>query len=445
MSSSDDLTAALARFVRESGVPGASAAVVRGGERGEAAAWGFADLEAARPAETHTRYRIASITKTFTATAILQLRDDGRLALDDPLVRHVPEFAAVRDPHGVRDGVTLRRLLTHTAGLQRDPPPRDLDDYDYPAHEDVLARLADATVVIAPETAYKYSNLGFELLGEVVSRVAGVPFTEHIRTRILAPLGMRATTFEHDRDAPAGAAVGYAARRHADPPPRARSFRYTGADGGLWSTAPDLARWLSFGCGGDDRGVLSLASRREMQRPHIVADPAWLTAQGLGWYSIRSGDAIAVGHTGGVHGFHSAVGFIPDQGVGAVVLTNGDASPAPFVGDLIGSARQREPAPEPSPPPAPPPAAVAALLGRYADDEYGNDASLDWRDGRLVYVEEGGNAVPLEPTPDPDVYTITAGDGVGEPLYVRRRADGTVYAINAAGDPMRRLEPVERG
>jgi len=187
------LTARVVRFVDEHRLPGASVGIVRDDSLVWVAGVGYADFATgARPNE-RTLYRIASITKTFTATGVLQLRDEGRLRLDDPLTRFVPEFAVAANPFGPIEDVTIRRLLLHRSGLQSEQPVMDPRKATFVRVDDLIGMLDRVRVSIPPESAFKYSNLGYELLGEVVRRVSGHPLTEYVADRITGPLGMTST------------------------------------------------------------------------------------------------------------------------------------------------------------------------------------------------------------------------------------------------------------
>src|SRR2546421_1854887 len=167
--------------------PSVAAAVFCGAELVWSDAVGLADVETAREATPETQYPIASITKTFVAASLFQLRDAGELALDDPLDRHLPE-----SPHGP----TLRRLLAHLSGIQREVPgERVWETLEFPTREELLERLGDVSHVLEPGVAWHYSNLGYVLLGEVVARRAGVPLDRYVRERILEPLGLAPTAW----------------------------------------------------------------------------------------------------------------------------------------------------------------------------------------------------------------------------------------------------------
>jgi len=168
-------------------LPSVAAAVFRGGELDWAEAVGLADVEQRTDTTTDTQYAIAPITKTFTATCVFQLRDEGKLELEDPLSRHLPEAA-----HGTP---TLRRLLSHASGLQREPPGEIWETLVFPDEEELLRGLEDAEQVLPPGAAWHYSNLAYALLGHVVAHVAGKPFREHLVERLLGPLGLERTTW----------------------------------------------------------------------------------------------------------------------------------------------------------------------------------------------------------------------------------------------------------
>ena len=191
---------------------------------------------------------MASISKTFTATAVVQLRDRGLLSLDDPLVRHLPEFAAVRAHPGRVEDVTLRRLLSHRSGLVSEGPFAYWDTRQFPELEEVLAALPRTEVVLAPDAGAKYSNLAFALLGEVVSRLAGQPFPDYARGHLFEPLGMDSSSFLPREDLLARMATGYEPHPFEDRPQPAghTPARGLAAAAGLYTTVADLARWLAL-------------------------------------------------------------------------------------------------------------------------------------------------------------------------------------------------------
>lgn len=456
----DELEEKARAFVREHRLPGAAVGIVLGDGLAWSLGIGFADHEAALPQDARALHRIASITKTFSATAILQLRDSGALRLDDPLVAHLPEFERARNPFGPIEDVTIRGLLTHMSGLQGEMPGTDPDTWPLLLPDDLLAALDRVAVVIPPWSTFKYSNLGFELLAAVVRRTTGRTMPEYVTTEILGPLGMTSTAHEPGPDLVARCAVGYDARAFADRPPPARSFLSATmeGDGGLWSSVEDLARWIVVQLAADPRvrergagAVLAPATLVEMQRPAYLGDPerdAWTHGQGLGWYATRRPSGIVVtGHSGALNGFTSNVSFRVEEKLGAIALLNGIGGAADLAGDLleaalvpVRAARAREVA---TAPPVPCPPDLGRLLGEYRDLEFGEHVRVEWRDGGLWLLESEPDEPdhPLEATDDPLVFTMRVGRPAGELLTFLEGPDGRVDRANMGGYPMIRLVP----
>src|SRR4051794_16207289 len=189
-----EIDATCAAFARQENIPGLVAAIVRGGALVHVTALGRADIEAARPVTPATAFRIASMTKSTTALGILALRDQGKLALDAPLSDYIPHFAAVVAATRDSPPVTVRHLLTHTAGFVTDDPWGDRVLGMTPAALDAL--IATGRLFARPPgLAFEYSNLGYALLGRVLTNVSGRPYQTFLRDTILEPLGMRRTTF----------------------------------------------------------------------------------------------------------------------------------------------------------------------------------------------------------------------------------------------------------
>ena len=178
---------------RDGRLPSLTAAVFRAGKVEWSQAIGLADVEAGTEATVDAQYAVASITKTFTAATVMQLRDEGRLDLDDPLERHLPAVA-----HGA---LPLRRMLAHASGLQREPPGEVWESLVFPEAEELLESLSEAEQVLPGATAWHYSNLAYALLGQVVTRIVGKPFREHVEERLLRPLGLDSTGWEPQRPA----------------------------------------------------------------------------------------------------------------------------------------------------------------------------------------------------------------------------------------------------
>lgn len=447
------LEAKVGAFRSEHRLPGVAAGIAtRDGLRWWHGA-GFADQATGRRPDERTLYRIASISKTITATAVMQLRDEGLLRLDDPAVLAIPELSRVANPHGPIEALTIRRLLQHTSGIQGEVPWRDLDEWWMYTPDELLDVLHLAKVRTPPEVDHKYANLAYELLGIVVARVGGRPFKDYVRAGILDPLGMVDTVWHPAGDQLERKAVGYDGRAYDDrlQPARDIDSDKATADGGLWSTLADLGRWIGQQLRTDDgleRGegqVLRAETLREMHRPTFVSKPDLTEGQGLCWYATRKGETVLVGHSGRMYGFVTNVSFSVAGRVGAIVLLNG-------IGDAPGLARElvelllpslREAEDRaPAAPPAPCPDAYRELLGAYRDPSDMDDTVVEWRDGKLVAAGTSPD-VPvneLSPTDDPLVFTMRGGRMGGEPMVFQRGPDGRIDRANMAGYPAIRVD-----
>jgi CubicO group peptidase (beta-lactamase class C family) len=365
-------------------------------------------------ASLDTQYRVGSITKTMTAVAVLQLRDEGLLSLDDPIGRFVPET-------GYADA-TVRGLLSHTAGMQSEPVG---SWWERSPGIDVatLVRANDGSgAVTAAGEWFHYSNLGFALLGEAVARLRGTSWWEVVAERLLAPLGMPRTTYDATPPAAQGRSVDhFAGTLTAEP------HQDTGAmapAGQVWSTVDDLARWARLLAEGHP-DVLSVDTLREMGRPVPPADD-----YGLGLRVIRHHGRVFVGHTGGMPGFQASL-FI-DQVVrdGVVVLTNAttgldtDGTPEAFFGTA-------EPGPvQPWRPTQTVPPPVVPVLGVWF---WGNTAvELRWHNDELQLRDL--RSAELSDTFElrGDRLVGTSGYHRGETLHVVRRDDGSVSHLDCA-------------
>jgi CubicO group peptidase (beta-lactamase class C family) len=449
----DELEGKAASFVKEHRLPGAAVGVVHGDDLVWSAGIGFADIAARREPDASTLYRIASITKTFTGTAIMQLRDEGRLHLDDPIVSYVPELRDAASPFGSIETVTIRRMLSHESGLMSDPPGTDWSTPSYEALvERNLERVGEIGTRVPPNTQQKYSNLAYQLLGEVVARVTGAPYVDHVRSAILEPLGMVNTHFEPlSEDALARRATGYDARWLSDELDLADISMMVWAEGGLWSCVSDLARWLAFqfhedGGGRDGGQVLAGSTLKEMHTARYLGNEEWTEAWGITWYAVRKDGVTWVQHSGGLNGFITNVCFDPRERVGAIVLLNGIADASGLSMELgamarapvVGAALVIEP-------PAPTPDAYRSLLGLYVLAVAGEILRLEWRDARLSVVSptEPTWRPTLSPTDEPDVFIVDPGvRESGERVSFNRTPDGRVSSVFLASDTWLRLDVV---
>jgi CubicO group peptidase (beta-lactamase class C family) len=427
----DDLERKLAAAQGEERMPSVSAAVFRGDEILWQQAVGLADVEAKREATPETQYRIGSITKTFTAVGVMQLRDAGLLSLDDPLTSYLPESA---------HAPAIGRMLAHSSGLQREPPGEIWETMKAPSRADLLAGTAEAEQVLAPGSWWHYSNLAFALLGEVVARAHGGSWEEALHERILEPLGLARTT----PDEAEPAARGYFVEPYSDAVRLEPELDLggSGALGKLWSTTGDLSRWGAFLAAGDDR-VLKTSTLEEMSHARAMVDhEGWTLAWGTGLELYRRGEYLFVGHGGAMPGHLAGLVVDRKSRIGAAVLTNtgSGASPEKLALDLATAAIEALPAPTDAWQPGdPPPTEVEPLLGPWWTE--GHQIVLSWRKGRLEAKLLDG--VPGRDTsyfePDGvDRFRSVEGRERGELLRVVRDANGGVEKLYFATYPLRR-------
>ena len=284
-----------------------------------AAGFGCANLERGIPATPDTVYRIGSVTKVFEATALMQLRDAGRLRLDEAIDRYVPE-AWYPGPGGGRVSPTWRQLTSHTAGLQRNVQP------NLGTVPDLFRFLEHRTAAAEPGKVYAYSNLGFVVLGQAAALVAGERYHDYVRRHIFAPLEMTSSTYDLESVAPDRLAIGYL---RVDPAEGAWSGYRAGyrdpfpPSGTILSTVNDLSRFLMLQFRtGPAGGAQILASRtvREMWQP--VAPTGAARAAAIGWFVSPSGGDTLVTKDGGQPGFTALVQLVPERRLGVVLLVN---------------------------------------------------------------------------------------------------------------------------
>ena len=335
------LDARFERLQREARIPGVAWAVVRDGGLAHAAGAGtIRDGEDRRP-DADAVFRIASMTKSFTAAAILLLRDEGRLGLDDPVGTHVAALATWPPPTSDSTPVTIRQLLTMSSGLATDDPWGDRQQgLPLDAFERLLA--AGPPQTWPPGTTFEYSNLGYGILGRVVTNAGGQEYREFVRDRILVPLGMASSAYRAEDVEEARLAHGYV--RHDDVLIREGTDPYgaLASMGGVFTTVGDLARWVAgfidaFPARDDPEGPhpLRRSSRREMQQAHrlippvlparMAHEPPVADVQAYGYGLVVHADTelgTVISHGGGYPGFGSHMAWHPATGLGVIGLGN---------------------------------------------------------------------------------------------------------------------------
>ena len=418
------------REQREKRMPSLSAAVLRDGELVWQTAIGVADVEAGVEATPDTQFRIGSITKTFTAAAVMQLRDAGKLDLEDTLDRHV-EGAAYRP--------TIRRLLSHASGLQRETQNDSWLTLRFAPPDELLETLAQAELVLPSGARFHYSNLAYALLGIVVERVSGIPYEDYVRARLFEPVGLTRVSFAPEQPA----ALGYLAQPYAD-----RVWDTVGVDTGawasagqLWGTAGDICRWGAF-LADPDESVLAVSTAEEMRTVQVIADhERWLSGYGLGLELRRDGDQILAGHGGSMPGFIARLYFSPKEKVVVAALTNESEAALGELGlALVRTTVEEWPvAPELWRNGEPPPDDVAPLLGIWFMEAA--RVLFRWREGRLEARFDG--MLDWEPSSvfereSDDRWRTVSGSEQGEALRVERGADGSIARLIWGGYPVTR-------
>ena len=406
--------------------PGLAAAIVHDGELLWGRGYGCADLESLAPVTLDTRFRIASISKTFTAVAILQLRDEGQLGLDDPASKYLDWFD-LRYPGAPE--ITIRNLLTHSSGLPRDSHKPMWTDCDAPAWDEFVEGLKSRPPTRPPYDKFAYSNVGYSLLGGIIEIVSGDSWAAHLQRNIVDRLGMSATRPVPQSDDPL-LATGYSQlddNYERKPMP---FFLMEGfeASANFASSINDLVKYAAFHLCEGENPVLSPHSLRDMHRIHWL-EPSWSTGYGLGSMQYKLGDWSISGHGGGYPGYLTGFTLCREHKTAVIILTNAlGSAPTEYINqgyklvlpEIIKATEA--PAPEAKP-------EWQLYLGEYFH-EWGYDKVL-LRNGRLQIVSLDAMEYPpvtLEPTEAEHVFTIQEQGGSNETLR---------FELDEAGEVLR--------
>ncbi len=428
-------------FATRAHVPGAAWGIVVDGELAHTGVAGFRDLAAKAPVDAGTVFRIASMTKNFTAMSILRLRDEGKLSLDDPAERYVPEMKALACPTSDSPRITIRHLLSHAEGFPEDNPwgDRQLADSDEQLSQMLRAGIPFSN---APGIAYEYSNYGFAILGRIVSNVSKMKYGDYVAANILRPLGMTSTTLEPSEVAPSRLAHGYRWQDEQWKNEPLLSNGSFGSMGGMLTSVRDLSRYVSMFLSawpphdGREAAPIRRASLREMQqiwRPapaSVAREPSsgaiQLNSGGYG-FGLRISQSCSfrhiVAHGGGLPGFGSIMSWLPEYGVGIVAFGNltytgwGRVTASAF--DILANAGGLQPrSPRASPALTGARDAVSTLIVRW------DDALADSLAAENLCCERGTLqvAITLAPTMPPRVQFLEVTPAPAQPP----RADACV-------------------
>ena len=407
--------------VRWRELPGVAVGVVTDQELVWAQGFGFADTATERPMTPDTKFRIALHSKLFTATAIMQLREQGKIRLDDPVSKYLPWFQ-VKSAQPDDPPITIEQLLTHSSGLQREAGPH-WTTREFPTREELKELIPERQAAFSPEVRFKYSNLAFSIAGMVVEAVSGRTWADYLQVNIFDPLAMTSSSVDL---AVEGLATGYnhAVARWVEADDRVRRCpRHGSGDrthldrrghGGV------RVRAVSKGQRGGER-ILSTASLREMHRVRFLEND-WTNGHGIAFSVRRVDGTLYVGHGGGYPGYTTNTKIQLDSKVGVIVLTNtNDSNPSQIaeqlmntVGSAVAQATKVEPdevAWDPS---------WARFAGLYRRPGRGSESQVVLLNERLVIMSPSArtvdNPIRLEPLGD-GVFRYTAprgGSVVGE-------------------------------
>ena len=426
-------------------VPGVQAAVLHDDEVVLSAAHGVADVTTGEPLTDRHLFRIASHSKTFTATAVMQLVERCALRLDDTVGERIAELAS-----SPITAVTVRELLSHAGGVVRDGWDGDFWQLDraFPDRAELLRIAADDSAVLGRNERFKYSNVGYSLLGLIVEHVSGTPFRDYVIAHVIGPLGLTDTGPDLDEARRGDYAAGHTALAYANEriPIDHIDTGAMSAATGLYSTASDLARYAAAHFEGDDR-LIGADAKRQMQHGEWKIDGTE-SEYGLGFEIVTIGERRVLGHGGGYPGHITRTYFDPKDRLAVCVFTNAIDGPALGMATaaikLVDLARRSEPDP------------AAAGAGAVDLDTFcGRFASL-WSvydiavlGGRLYQLSPGLIDPTLAPTRlevvNSDTLRIadTVGYGSrGETMTFDRDADGSIRSVRGGSGSI--AYPVEQ-
>ena len=310
-------------------IPGISLAIVLDQDLLWSKGWGYANREEKIPAEPDTIYSICSISKLFTSVSVMQMRDAGKISLEDPLDDHLSWFKIVRsDPNA--PPIKIGSILTHSSGLPResDQPYKGEPDLPWAERESIIEKLPNQVTMYPPSTHFMYSNLGMSLLGEMVAEISGMTYQDYVLKHILMPIGMKDTTpYLPEDQYGKRLAIGYSRWEREGNRVRLGFFQANGITpaAGLASTAIDLGKFASWQfralAAGKNDPILSGYTLKEMYRVHWL-DPDWEVKWGLGFSTWRKDGINFVGHGGGCPGYRTELLINPKDKIATVAMTN---------------------------------------------------------------------------------------------------------------------------
>ena len=318
----------VAAAMKDQNIPAVSIAIARAGSTLVAKGYGLANVELDVKASPSTVYRIGSLTKQFTAAAVMRLVEAGKISLDDPIEKYLPDY-----PVGGRR-ITIRHLLTHTSGIKSytglGPKFWDTSRLDY-SHEKLMALFKDEPPDFQPGEKYLYNNSGYYLLGVIIEKVSFESYGSHVKKTLFDPLGLSSTVYCDNEPVVKQRAAGYQVSLGVVQNAAPLSMKAPFSAGALCSSVTDLVAWTSALMNGK---VVSRASLDQMITPATLNDGK-PTTYGFG-LGVSDGDKKAISHGGGINGFASYLTYLPESRTIVAVLTNlGGAKPGTIAAELI--------------------------------------------------------------------------------------------------------------
>jgi CubicO group peptidase (beta-lactamase class C family) len=429
-------------------VPGLSAAIVHDQKLLWSGASGYADIEGKEPASADTIYGICSISKLFTGIAVMQLRDQGKVHLDDPVSELLPWFN-LEQVHTTSPEITLEGMLTHSAGLPRESesPYWSGPDFPFPSQSEIREKLGSQSTLYPASRYYQYSNLGLTLVGEVVEEKSGQQYEAYVREHILTPLGLSDT----DTGFPTGAREARIATGYSFPGrdgvleamPRYDARGITPA-AGFASTAVDLAKFASWQFrvrAGNGDQVLSANTLREMQRVHWI-DWDWETSWGLAFGIYRKGERTLTGHGGSCPGFNTRIYIDPISLYGVSVMANRNNVNVNGYARMMLDILEAEGTPDQEPESSGP--NLEGYVGSYDVRPWsGEDLIFRWKDGLAIVslptMEPLDDMVRLQHLEGDRFHTIRSDEQAGHEVIFTRDEAGQVTHLTYHSNPQPKM------
>lgn len=418
------------------GLPGVAVGVVHGHDLVWTRGFGYSDVDRRIPVKPDTIFRMASHTKMFTATAILQLRDAGKLHLDDPVSKYLPWFRVTAATTGDQP-ITIEHLLTHGSGLPREAASPYWSTFQFPTKDEIQKTIATQTAAFSPEVRFKYSNLALSVAGFIVEAISGERYADYVDRHILKPLRMASSSIEIPPAQMDRLAVGYGRRM---PDGSRKRMPFTDCKGiapaaALSSTVEDMARFVALQLSAAPVGgeqILRASTLREMHRVRLLENN-WTRGYGLGFSVWRDKGKVYAGHGGSLAGYKTQTMIDLEGKTGVIVLTNADDAGPQRIADRamqwIGEAVKKAAAPSSAEPRWDP--SWRRFAGLYR--------SL-WSDSQVVDLK--ASLVMIDPlSEDPQASMVklvpvgagvfklegpTGGSAIGELVTFSENKDGTV-------------------